>query len=379
MMALTGIKVLEVMGLAPGPLCGTILADFGASVTVVQKTEPFPFDVMSRGKRMISINLKSKEGVHIFKKLSASSDVVLDTFRPGVMEKLELGPEQLLKQNPRLIYARLTGYGQSGFCKNMAGHDINYVAMSGVLSLLSKNQEPPIPPINLLADFAGGSAMCVLGILLALFERTKSGKGQVLDASMTEGLSYVATWLFKSRDLPIWLGEAGTNVLDGGVPFYNTYKTNDGKFMAVGALEPQFYSNFLKGLQLCETEYSQIGDHEKCKKKFAEVFLSKTQEEWCQIFDNLDACVTPVLDFDSVDKYKYHTFRKSYNRDNDGKIVPEPAPRLSRTPGKSVGCESKSKAGQHTIEILKELGYEDNKIEEFIKKGHVYVNKKAQL
>ncbi|KAI8435732.1 hypothetical protein MSG28_003974 [Choristoneura fumiferana] len=190
-MALKGIKVVEMLGLAPGPLCGTILADFGASVTVVQKILQSPFDVMSNGKRMLSVDLKSKEGVYIIRKLCSSSDILLDTFRPGVMEKLGLGPEILLRENSGLIYARLSGYGQTGFYKSKAGHDINYVAMSGILSALSNQGAPPSPPVNLIADFAGGSFMCALGILLALYERTKSGKGQIVDASMTEGAAYL--------------------------------------------------------------------------------------------------------------------------------------------------------------------------------------------
>ncbi|XP_064292169.1 alpha-methylacyl-CoA racemase isoform X2 [Plodia interpunctella] len=245
-MALKGIRVIEMMGLAPGPLCGSILADFGAAVTVIQKIQPSPFDVMSNGKRMISVNLKSSEGISIVKKMCCNSDVFLDTFRPGVLEKIGLGPDILLNENPRLIYARLTGYGQDGYLKDKAGHDINYVAMSGILSLLRSKDRAPSPPLNLLADFAGGGVLCSLGIILALFERTKSGKGQIVDASMTDGLAYISSWIFRSRKLPIWSGEPGTNALDGGMPFYKTYKTKDNKFMAVGALEPQFYSEFLK-------------------------------------------------------------------------------------------------------------------------------------
>ncbi|KAM3964743.1 alpha-methylacyl-CoA racemase [Aphomia sociella] len=379
-MALKGIKVVEMMGLAPGPFCGTILADFGASVTVVQKIEPSPFDVMSNGKKMISVDLKTKEGVGIVKKLCASSDVLLDTFRPGVLEKLGLGPNTLLKDNSRLIYARLTGFGQNGYFKNKGGHDINYTAMSGVLSLLGNKEHDPRPPLNLLADFAGGSVMCALGILIALFERTKSGKGQVVDASMTEGVSYIATWLFKSRNLPIWSGDPGTNTLDGGVPFYRTYKTKDNKFMAVGALEPKFYTNFLKGLGVSEDDYGQLHDIQRNTKKFEEVFIQKTQNEWCQIFDNLDACVTPVVDFDTIDNEKYYTSNNVYKRDDTNVIVPNPAPRLSNTPGMSVGLKPLPQPGEHTIEILKELGYDKYLIDEYIKQGYVYaISQKSKL
>ncbi|KAJ8726497.1 hypothetical protein PYW07_001195 [Mythimna separata] len=378
-MALKGVKVVEMMGLAPGPLCGTLLADFGATVTVVQKMNPSPFDVMSNGKRMISVNLKTEEGVNVIKKLCANSDVLLDTFRPGVMEKLGLGPEYLMKENSRLIYARLTGYGQDGFYKNKAGHDINYVAMSGILSLLGKNRQPPTPPLNLLSDFAGGGVLCALGILLALFERTKSGKGQIIDTSMTEGAAYIGKWLFKSRELPIWSGEPGTNALDGGFACYQSYKTKDGKFMAVGALEPQFYSNFLKGLELPEDEYPQVGNNEHCKKTIQEVFLKKTQEEWCQIFENLDACVTPVVNIDEVDKHKFRVSDSAFRRDADGVVVPEPAPKMSRTPGISSSHKPLPVPGQHTIEILRELRYSKVDIEELIKNQHVYAVTKSNI
>lgn len=332
---------------------------------------------MSNGKKMLSLNLKTKEGVDVFKKLCASSDVLIDTFRPGVMEKLGLSPNLLLKENSRLIYARLTGFGQTGYYKAKAGHDINYVAMSGILSILGKNNEPPRPPINLLADFAGGSLVSALGILMALFERSVSGKGQEIDCSMTAGLAYLTTWIYKSRNLPIWSGEPGTNALDGGLPCYRTYKTKDGKFMAVGALEPQFYSNFLKALQLPESEYSQMDS--QCKHKFEEIFLTKTQDEWCQIFDNADACVTPVLNLDSIDKYKYYSKDQSFFRDSNNSIVPEVAPKLSRTPGESTSRKQLPAAGQHTIEILKELGYKNNTIKELIDNGHVYAPPKSHI
>ncbi|CAH2231760.1 alpha-methylacyl-CoA racemase [Pararge aegeria] len=376
-MALRGIKVLEMMGLAPGPFCGAILADFGASVTVVQKIESSPVDVLSNGKRTLSINLKCKDGVEIFKKLSAESDVLIDTFRPGVLEKLGLGPEPLMALNSRLIYARLTGYGQNGDYKDKAGHDINYIALSGILSMLSKNQQPPTPPINLVADFAGGSLLCTLGILLALFERMKSGKGQIIDASMTEGAAYLGTWLFKSQNLPIWSGQPGTNTLDGGLPSYATYKTKDSKFMAVGALEPQFYSNFLKGLELCEETYSQFDT--ECKNKFKEIFLTKTQQEWSDIFENLDACVTPVLDLRSVYGHACNSSRKSFYKDHDNLIVPEPAPRLSSTPGISSGKQEAPELGYHTVKILQELGYSKSEICDLIKKNVVNTKAKSNL
>lgn len=334
---------------------------------------------MSNGKKLFSLNLKTKKGVEVMRKLCRNSDILLDTFRPGVMENLGLGPELLMKENSRLIYARLTGYGQDGYFKTKAGHDLNYVAMSGILSLLGKKNEPPTPPINLLADFAGGSLMCVLGILLALFERSKSGSGQIVDCSMTEGLAYLSTWLFKSRNLPIWIGPPGENALDGGLSSYGTYKTKDGKFMAIAALEPQFYDNFLKTLNLSDDEYSQTENYGTSRRKFEEIFMTKTQKEWSDIFENSDACVTPVLDLDSIDTTKYYSNGKSFYRDSEDMVVPEAAPKLSRTPGISVGRKPIPIHGQHTYEILKELGYSNQSINDFVEKGFVYTAPKSSL
>lgn len=332
---------------------------------------PSPFDVMSNGKKMISVNMKSPEGLDVVKKLCLKADVLLDTFRPGVLEKLGLGPEILMKENKGLIYARLSGYGQDGYYKDKGGHDINYVAISGLLSLLKRNKETPFPSLNILADFAGGSFSCVIGILLALLEKSKSGNGQVIDVSLTEGVSYLGSWLFKSRELPIWIGEPGTNVLDGGMPFYNTYETKDGKYMAVGALEPQFYSEFIKGLEIDENEYSQMGDIEKNREKFTELFLSKTQKEWSEIFDKLDACVTPVLDLTTAYLHESNKSRNSFLINKDNIPVPQPSPKLSHTPGISVEMQSLPQAGEHTLEVLQELGYTSNYIQQLIKNKHV--------
>ncbi|KAL4712800.1 hypothetical protein ACJJTC_011870 [Scirpophaga incertulas] len=378
-MALKGVKVMEFLGLAPGPFCGAILADFGASVTVISKIQSSSFDVMSNGKRNISLDLKSKEGTDIITRMCKTTDVLLDTFRPGVMEKLGLGPDILTKHNPRLIYARLSGYGQSGPYKDKAGHDINYVAMSGILSLLAKNKEPPTPPLNLLADFAGGSVLCSLGIILALFERTRSGKGQVIDSGMTDGLFYLSSWILRSQFLPIWAGEPGSNILDGGFAAYKTYKTKDGKFMAVGALEPKFYINFLKGLQLTDDEYPQYSDNDRNEKKFTEIFLQKSQNEWCQVFKNLDACVTPVLEMTNLETNEYYDAKKPMYRDSNNMIIPEPCPKLSRTPGTTMAKKSPTLQGLHTKEVLQELGYSTTEINNFINTGKVFSANKSNL
>ncbi|KAG8456742.1 hypothetical protein GDO86_002504 [Hymenochirus boettgeri] len=248
-MALAGVRVLELAGLAPAPFCGMILADFGAKVIRVDKASSLTtIDTMARGKKSIAVNLKSSEGVGLIKKLCKKSDVLIEPYRHGVMENLGLGPDVLLEENPHLIYARLTGFGQSGKYSKSAGHDINYVSLSGLLSKLGDKSKNPSPPLNLLADFAGGGVMCALGIVMSLYERTRSGKGQVIDASMVEGAAYVGSFLWKSQKLGLFSRPRGDNLLDGGSPFYCTYGTADGKYMAVGALESQFYAEFLKAV-----------------------------------------------------------------------------------------------------------------------------------
>jgi len=255
-MALQGISVLELAGLAPGPYCGMVLADFGARVVRVDRLgSRGDVSFLARGKRSLAVDLKRPQGAAVLRRLCARTDVVLEPFRHGVMEKLQLGPEILQKENPKLIYARLSGFGQSGRFSRVAGHDINYLALSGVLSKIGRSGENPYPPLNLLADFGGGGLMCTLGILMALFERTRSGKGQVIDASMVEGTAYLSSFLWESQQLGMWEQPRGQNLLDGGAPFYTTYKTADGGFMAVGALEPQFYKLLIKDFHLISVDF----------------------------------------------------------------------------------------------------------------------------
>ncbi|GBM31865.1 Alpha-methylacyl-CoA racemase, partial [Araneus ventricosus] len=248
-MALHGLKVIEFAGLAPAPFCGMILRDHGASVIRVDK--PFTMgelDTLARGKQSVVVDFKKPASTSILSRLCSKADVLIDPFRPGVMERFKLGPSELCKLNPKLIYARLTGFGQGGPFSKMAGHDINYIAISGVLSALGGKK--PQHPINLMGDFAGGGLICALGICLALLDRHQSGKGQVIDTNMVEGSAYVSSWLWSSRSklypFPLWSRPRGKNILDGGAHFYQTYETKDGKFIAVGALEPPFYEAFIK-------------------------------------------------------------------------------------------------------------------------------------
>lgn len=365
-MALSGVRVLELAGLAPAPLCGMILADFGAAVVRVDRVPRSAVftDVQGRGKRSLALDLKQPAGAATLRRLCCAADVLIEPFRHGVMEKLGLGPDMLLQGNPRLIYARLTGFGQTGKYARSAGHDINYLALSGVLSKMGRKDENPYAPLNLLADFAGGGVICALGIITALYERIKSGKGQIVDASMVEGVAYLSSFLWKSQNLGLWNRPRGENMLDSGAPFYETYKTSDGKFMAVGAIEPQFYEQLIKGLGLDSDKLpSQLSfsDWPKMKEKFASIFAQKTQAEWCDIFDGTDACVTPVLSFDDVASHQHNKQRKSFIKNDQEEINPRPAPLLSRTPA-VPSCKRDPFIGEHTKEILLEYGFTEQEI-----------------
>ncbi|XP_077203061.1 alpha-methylacyl-CoA racemase [Paroedura picta] len=383
-MALRGVRVLELSGLAPAPLCGLVLADFGAQVVRVDRFRRAALhaDVQGRGKRSLAIDLKRPQGAEALKRLCQAADVLVEPFRPGVMEKLNLGPDVLLKSNPRLIYARLTGFGNSGAYSKMAGHDINYLAVSGILSRLGRKDENPYAPINLLADFAGGGIMCALGIIIALYERTKSGKGQVIDASMVEGAAYLSSFLWKSLNSGLWNRPRGENLLDSGAPFYETYKTSDGKFMAVGALEPQFYQQFINGLGLDSHKLPDQYDFSgwpEMKKRFADLFSKKTQAEWCEIFEHTDACVTPVLSFEGVASHPHNKERGTFLKNDQEEISPRPAPLLSRTPA-TPSYKRDPFIGEHTEEILLEYGFSNEEITQLITLKVIESNKpKANL
>jgi alpha-methylacyl-CoA racemase len=372
MAALQGIRVVEMAGLAPAPYCGVILADFGADVVRVDRVGAPSFDQLARGKRSVAVNLKSPDGVETVLRLLDKADVLLEPYRPGVMERLGLGPDVACQRNPRLIYARLTGFGQDGPYAGMAGHDINYIALSGALSLLGRKGEKPAAPINLLGDFAGGGMLCALGITLALLERGHSNRGQVVDAAMVDGAAYLSTFIYKFRNAGMWRDERGTNMLDGGAPFYDTYRTKDGQFMSVGAIEPQFYAALLNGLGLDAATMPQQMDQShwgETARQFTEVFAAKTRDEWCAIFDGTDACVAPVFNLGEVHTHPHNQARGTLISDGKGKYEPAPAPRLSRTPGD--GSRPLPSVGEHTRAILTQFGFADAEIDRLTAAGAI--------
>ncbi|KAI9708399.1 MAG: hypothetical protein M1820_004103 [Bogoriella megaspora] len=300
---LKGIRVLEFASLAPAPFASLLLADYGASVLRVDRaspgSQPTP-DLLTRHKSSIAVDLKSRDGIELLLSIVPSIDVVIDPFRPGVLEKLGLSPEKvLLKLNPRLVVGRMTGFRRDGKYSQMAGHDINYIAASGVLSMLGRKGEKPYAPGNIVGDFAGGGVMCFLGILLALIQRQRSERGQVVEANMVDGSAYVATMPRLAMKYPTWDQPRGSNLLDGGCPWYDTYETKDGKYMSVGALEPQFFAALLKGLQIDPNSLPGKREDRKAWSAIADLFTqkfkSKSRSEWEQIFDGTDACCVPVL------------------------------------------------------------------------------------
>jgi alpha-methylacyl-CoA racemase len=344
---LVGTRILEVESLAPAPFGCMLLADLGAEVLRISRPAESrvlsgPGGPIDRGRRSLTIDLKSPSGAAALRRLSREADVLVEGFRPGVMERLGLGPEPMLGVNPRLVYARMTGWGQDGPLADTPGHDINYIAVAGALEPLGRRGEPPHPALNLLGDFAGGGSFLALGVLAALLERERSGRGQVVDAAMVDGASTLMTFLHSMRAAGQWPGERGANLLDGGASFYDTYATSDGKFMAVGAVEPQFYEQLLHGLGVersTDDHFDPAGwDAERAR--FAAAFRTRSRAEWTEVFADLDACVTPVLSPWEAADHPHNTARKSFV-EIDGVVQPAPAPRFSRsTPSTPVAMDT---------------------------------------
>lgn len=335
---LSGVRVLELAGLAPGPFAGMMLADHGAEVLRVDRVAAVAAagdaprtDVMDRGKRTIGLDLKSPDGVAAFKDLAAAADVVIEVFRPGVAERLGIGPEDLHAVNPRLVYGRLTGWGQDGPLARTAGHDIDYIAVAGVLSMLGRAGEPPTPPINILGDFAGGGLMLAYGVLLALFERERTGRGTVIDAAMVDGAATLFAMFSNSMSTGLW-GPRGTNLLDTGAPMYDTYETADGEHLAVGALEGPFWGELLERTGLTGLpSRADPANWPAIRERLAETFRTRTRAEWQEIFEGSDACVAPVLSLAEAPHHPHNKARGTFT-EVAGVTQPSPSPRLSGSP-----------------------------------------------
>ncbi|GBG40289.1 CaiB/BaiF CoA transferase family protein [Mycobacterium montefiorense] len=339
---LAGVKVIELGGIGPGPHTGMVLADLGADVVRVRRPGGLTMpaedrDLLHRGKRIVDLDVKTQPGVLL--ELAAKADVLLDCFRPGTCERLGIGPDDCAAVNPRLIYARITGWGQDGPLASTAGHDINYLSQTGALSALGYADRPPMPPLNLVADFGGGSMLVLLGIAVALYEREKSGKGQVVDAAMVDGVSVLAQMMWTMKGIGSLRDKRESFLLDGGAPFYRCYETSDGKYMAVGAIEPQFFAALLGGLGLSPDDVPgqlEIGSYQQMYDVFAQRFADRTRDEWTQVFAGTDACVTPVLTWGEA-ATNDHLRARSTVITAHGVEQAAPAPRFSRTPAGPVG------------------------------------------
>lgn len=360
---LSGTTIVEIAAIGPAPFAGMMLADMGADVIRIDRSalvlksddrSPGP-DLSNRGRRSIGIDMKSQEGLEIVLRLVERADGLIEGFRPGVMERLGLSPEVCLGRNPRLVYGRMTGWGQQGPLALAAGHDINYIALSGVLHAIG--DESPVPPLNLVGDFGGGGMFLALGMVAGLLQATRSGVGQVVDAAMVDGSAVLSTMIWSLSNMGAWdLEHRGSNVLDGGAPWYGTYETADQRHMAVGAIEPQFYLELLRKLQLDPATLPHQHDRDgwdTLRSTFAEQFRSKSMEEWIVVFDGSDACVTPVLTFPEAAEHPHNVARGTFV-ELDGVVQPAPAPRFSSSASSDPG--GVPHVGSHTSEILAELG-----------------------
>ncbi len=366
---LAGKKIIEIAGIGPGPFCAMVLSDLGAEVIRVDRVsavpEEFPenpsMDLLNRGRKSVAFNLKNPEGVESLLRLVESADALLEGFRPGVAERLGVGPDECLERNPKLVYGRMTGWGQNGTYADMAGHDINYIALSGVLGTIGREGEAPVPPINLVGDFGGGGMLLALGICAGLVETSTSGKGQVVDAAMTDGSALLATMIHSFVAMGIW-GERGTNMLDTGAPFYDVYECSDGEYISLGSIEPQFYAELLRITELDQEDLPKQMDRSQwpaMKEKIAKTIQEKTRDQWVELMEGTDVCFAPVLSPSEAFEHPHNVERGTFV-EVAGIKQPAPAPRFSRTPG--AIDSPPPHPGQHTNDVLSSWGFTEEEI-----------------
>ena len=367
---LAGVRVLEFEAIGPGPFCGMMLADMGADVLLVDRPGDSQLglererwsDVMLRGRRSVTLDLKSRKGVEAALLLASRADALIEGFRPGVMERLGLGPEALVTRNPRLVYGRMTGWGQQGPLAPRAGHDINYIALTGILHAIGREGGAPVPPLNLIGDFGGGGMLLAFGIACGLVEAQRSGKGQVIDAAMVDGASLLSAMFWGMLAARRWSEARGANVLDSGAPWYDVYETKDGRYVAIGAIETKFYAELLERMGLDGSTLPEQHDRARwpeLRATFTRAFRARTRDEWVQAFDGSDACFAPVLTFAEAQAHPHSAARDAHPR--SGKIVqPAPAPRFSRTPG-AIGSPPPAR-GAGGREALSNWGFSNEEI-----------------
>ncbi len=366
---LSGFKMVEIVGIGPCPFAAMMLADMGAEILRLDRpggsasfAYPDPsVDFLARGRRSISVDLKHPEGVSLLLRLLESCDALLEGFRPGVMERLGLGPEVCLERNPKLVYGRMTGWGQEGPLADAPGHDINYISLAGALHHIGRAGAPPTPPLNLVGDFGGGGMLLGFGVLAALLERERSGLGQVVDAAMVDGAALLMTPLFAANSLGGW-GERGTNLLDSGAPFYDVYETADGKYVSIGSLEPQFYADLLRRVGLEGEDLAPQMDASgwpALRERLREIFMSKTRDEWCEVMEGAQVCFAPVLPMNEAPEHEHNKARSTFV-EVAGRTQPAPAPRFSRTPAEI--SRPPAKPGEDPDETLTQWGLSSDEV-----------------
>jgi alpha-methylacyl-CoA racemase len=356
-------------GIGPGPFGAMMLADMGADILRIDRPNPTwtvleaKYHVMHRGRRSVIIDLKKPGGVDAVLRLADRADALIEGFRPGVMEQLGLGPEVCLERNPNLVYGRITGWGQEGPLARAAGHDINYISLVGAVHAIGSRTEGPIPPLNLIGDFGGGGMLLAFGVVCALFEAQRSGRGQVVDAAMVDGAAALMAMFFGFRAAGRWTDERGANALDGAAHYYNAYETADGKWVSVGSIEPKFYALLLEHTGIDDPEFAEQMNRDRwpaLKKRIAAVFKTRTRDEWCAAMEGSDVCFAPVLSLDEVTHHPHNVARETFV-EIDGVTHPAPAPRFSRTQSEIQGPPPA--AGEHTESALADWGFSPEEIE----------------
>jgi alpha-methylacyl-CoA racemase len=378
--ALEGVRVVEIGGIGPSPFCAMMLADMGADVLRVDRASAVvprdeyewpPDYLLNRGRRSVGVDLKAPEGVEVVLRLAAQADVLIEGFRPGVTERLGIGPDDCRAVNPRLVYGRMTGWGQTGPYSRKPGHDINYISLSGALHSIGRAGGPPAPPLNLVGDFGGGGMLLCAGVLAALIEAGRSGRGQVVDASMVEGSALLTTMFYGMRDMGQWDGGRGGNLLDGGAPYYDVYETADGKYVSIGSMEPKFYANLLAALGLDGEDLPPQADESgwpRTKERFAEIFRTRTRDEWRAALEDAEVCFAPVLDLDEARSFDQNVERGVFV-EHDGVVQPAPAPRFDRTP--SAIARPAPAPGEHTREGLADWGFSADELDGLSESGAI--------
>ncbi|MGH8491877.1 MAG: CaiB/BaiF CoA transferase family protein [Moraxellaceae bacterium] len=375
---LSGFRIIELAGIGPGPYCGMMLADQGAEVIRIDRPGVNPIiaqasghGILFRNRRTLAVDLKKPEGVETVLRLIEGADAIFEGFRPGVTERLGLGPDTALARNPKLVYGRMTGWGQTGPMAQLAGHDINYIALTGALHAMGRSADVPTPPLNLVGDFGGGGMMMAYGIVCALLEAQKSGKGQVVDAAMVDGAASLMAMFYGLKNVGMFSDRRGTHLLDTGAPFYDVYETSDGKFVSVGAIEPQFYAILKAKAGLSDEDFGvqmNIADWPEQKKKIAAVFKQKTRSEWCELLDGTDACFAPVLNLEEAPQHPHMKARNTFI-DVGGQQQPAPAPRFSRTT--AAAPVPMTPMGQDSEAVLRDFGFSAADIEKLFTAGAV--------